>query len=196
MQNDEGTSSRRPEDQLPQVSPAIPAPGEAGGFHIRNWWRNGIASRVMILLSVFAFMHLFGPWTPAYAGAGYSQTFDGWRTYHPGTKTSGTGTAFSEGQGWPSLACIVAILYVLGRPRETIRNARWVPAGAAVMVFIIVGLGLQRQKAETEKWLEGFGTRPFVTYSGSIGAVMFASAVIAVCGAFFARGCRRAGSAT
>lgn len=167
-----------------------PAPPHSG-FHFRNWWRNGPACRVTFIIAILGLLNLFEPWEPDYIGAGYSTTQregnETVRRYFSGTESKGGGNAFTESQGWIPFTGFLGTLFVCGKPRRSLGGLRWVPLGAAILIFASAVDAKREQDREREKWLSRFTTRPLVLESPAQQWVIIFSLAMIISGACLAR---------
>ena len=165
------------------------------GFHIRNWWRNGVACRLTVILALLILANLFEPWTPDYVGAGYSETH--WegneivRRNYEGVKAKGTENAFALRKAWLPLAGVAVILYACGRLRNASGSLRWLPAAAAVCISLYLGVYLHQRNKEDEEWLKRFWNPPVVTPAPAANWALILSLGAAISGALYARGASR-----
>lgn len=170
--------------------PPLSTPASSG-INLANWWRNGWACRITVLLAGLAFLNLFETWDPDYRGAGYSQTqWEGnerVRREYQGTSAKGGGNAFTTGQGWLPLIGFLGTLFVCGKPRRSLGGLRWVPLVVGIVVFACVFDAFREQAREREQWLSRFSSHPVVTESAAMRWVILFSFGMIVSGAFFAR---------
>jgi hypothetical protein len=177
---------------LPQTpSPTPSAPAAASTLTWRNWWRNGFACRVAVVLSILIVLNLFQPWSADVTGMGYSSTETSGgvtrRYWHEGTKLIGQDNAFARNMGWIPLLLMLGNLWVCATPRVNWGAMRWLPMISALIVTAIVFFGLLDLQREWDAFNAKLSTKAIVTYPAAMQGIFFLGILLAISGAFLAR---------